>query len=137
MLKGVGKIVLTGGRKSRTYHIYIPPEIALDDSFPFRRGDKVELELKNGEIIVRQIMKDCCREVLSKITYRDKPEIIKGRKLKVEVKGSSLHECSLCGRILGYCPICRSKYETPIIISLGGGEAAYLCKDCSRKLGLK
>ncbi|MCR6691548.1 MAG: hypothetical protein MRT15_04090 [archaeon YNP-LCB-003-016] len=52
MLKGVGKIVWVKGKRS--YYIHVPEEVALDSAFPFRRGEKVliEIDLKNRSLII-------------------------------------------------------------------------------------
>jgi hypothetical protein len=52
MLKGIGKIIWT--RSRRSYYILVPEEVALDSAFPFRRGEKVliEIDLKNRSLII-------------------------------------------------------------------------------------
>jgi hypothetical protein len=52
MLKGVGKIIWT--RSRRSYYILVPEEVALDSAFPFRRGEKVlvEVDVRNRALIV-------------------------------------------------------------------------------------
>jgi len=49
--KGEGSIQQFEGRT----WIYIPKSIAENSSFPFEKGDKVLIEIKNGEVIVRAI----------------------------------------------------------------------------------
>jgi len=49
--KGEGSIQQFDGRT----WVYIPKAITENTSFPFEKGDKVLIEIKNGEIIVRVI----------------------------------------------------------------------------------
>jgi hypothetical protein len=83
-------------------------------------------------------MRECCREVLGWIKWRDTDEVVKGHRLKVEMESGDLHYCSLCGKVLGDCPVCGQSYGFPLILFIdGGGKGAIiLCRKCFNKLGL-
>ncbi|MCR6692829.1 MAG: hypothetical protein MRT15_10590 [archaeon YNP-LCB-003-016] len=54
MLKGIGKIIWT--RSRRSYYILVPEEVAMDSSFPFKRGERVliEVDVENKALIIRR-----------------------------------------------------------------------------------
>jgi hypothetical protein len=83
-------------------------------------------------------LNDCCKEVLSWIEYRDKPEIVSGRELKVIVKSGQLYQCAICNKVLGVCPICGREYSFPIILFIDEGRKGMitLCWKCFNKLNL-
>ena len=50
---GSGKITIkTSGKGYENYWIYVPSSIAKDPSFPFKKPEKVKIELKNGKLII-------------------------------------------------------------------------------------
>jgi len=103
-------------------------------------GYPVYIDCPNcGEPLREYRPKECCMEVLSWIEYRDYPEWVNGRHLKVEMKSGDLHYCALCGKILGSCPFCDADYACPIMLFIDEGKRGMiaLCLKCFNKLGLK
>jgi len=49
VLKGEGSVQSVDGKT----WIYIPKSLAEDSSFPFKKGDKVTIEIKEKEIVIR------------------------------------------------------------------------------------
>ncbi|MEM2614289.1 MAG: hypothetical protein QXO15_08730 [Nitrososphaerota archaeon] len=58
VLKATTKI--SGDSKGRKLRIYIPSMLALDSAFPFKKGDKVVIEIDNEKqsLIIRWIGKN-------------------------------------------------------------------------------
>lgn len=56
MRKDTGKFVnhptRTGKRLYDKFYIYIPTQVAKDGTFPFKEGDKVEVEIKGKTVII-------------------------------------------------------------------------------------
>ena len=48
LLEGKGSVT---GSKGRIW-IYVPAGVANDSAFPFKKGDKVNVEIKEGRVIV-------------------------------------------------------------------------------------
>lgn len=36
------------------FFIYVPTEVARDGTFPFKEGDKIEIEIKNKTLTIRK-----------------------------------------------------------------------------------
>ena len=56
MRKGTGTFInrrtKTGKKSYDRFFIYIPTEVARDGTFPFKEGDKVEIEIKRKAVII-------------------------------------------------------------------------------------
>ena len=56
MMKGIGTFInrrtKTGKKSYDRFFIYIPTEVARDGTFPFKEGDKVEVEIKGNAVII-------------------------------------------------------------------------------------
>lgn len=62
MRKGAGKFfnrpTVSKGKKYDKFFIYVPTEVARDTSFPFKDGDRVEVEIIRGKkLVIRAIRK--------------------------------------------------------------------------------
>ena len=57
MRKGEGRFVnhptRTGRKLYDKFYIYVPTQVAKDGTFPFKEGDKVEVEIKGKTLLVR------------------------------------------------------------------------------------
>jgi hypothetical protein len=49
--------IISGDSKGRKLRVYIPSMLALDSAFPFKKGDKVviEIDLKNQGLVIKRI----------------------------------------------------------------------------------
>ena len=58
MRKGIGKFVnhptRTGRKLYDKFYIYVPTQVAKDGTFPFKEGDKVEVEIKDKTLVTRK-----------------------------------------------------------------------------------
>ena len=58
MRKGEGKFVnhptRTGRKLYDKFYVYVPTQVAKDGTFPFKVGDKVEIEIKGKTLTVRK-----------------------------------------------------------------------------------
>ena len=58
MIKGEGKFVnhptRTGRKLYDKFYVYVPTQVAKDGTFPFKVGDKVEIEIKGKTLTVRK-----------------------------------------------------------------------------------
>lgn len=58
MRKGIGTFInrrtKTGKKSYDRFFIYIPTEVARDGTFPFKEGEKVEIEIKGKTLIIRK-----------------------------------------------------------------------------------
>jgi len=58
MRKGIGRFInrrtKTGKNFYDRFFVYVPTEIGRDGTFPFKDGDKVEIEIKGKTLIVRK-----------------------------------------------------------------------------------
>lgn len=58
MRKGIGSIVnrptITKGKHYDKIFVYIPSIVAKDSNFPFRIGDKIEVEISGKTIIIKK-----------------------------------------------------------------------------------
>jgi hypothetical protein len=83
-------------------------------------------------------MRECCKEVLSWIEYKEEPYNLKGHLVKVILKSSDLYYCCLCGKVLGTCPFCGKSYGFPFLIFINEGKEGMLalCKKCLNSLNL-
>lgn len=58
MRKGIGRFInrrtKTGNKFYDRFFVYIPTEIGRDGTFPFKDGDKVEIEIKGKTLIIRK-----------------------------------------------------------------------------------
>ena len=56
MQKAIGKFVnhptQTGKKRYDKFYIYVPTQVAKDGTFPFKEGDKVEVEIKGKAVII-------------------------------------------------------------------------------------
>jgi len=56
MQKAIGKFVnhptRTGKQLYDKFYIYVPTQVAKDGTFPFKEGDKVEVEIKGKAVII-------------------------------------------------------------------------------------
>ena len=56
MQKATGKFVnhptRTGKQLYDKFYIYVPTQVAKDGTFPFKEGDKVEVEIKRNAVII-------------------------------------------------------------------------------------
>jgi len=56
MRTGIGTFInrktKTGKKSYDRFFIYIPTEVARDGTFPFKEGDKVEIEIKGKAVII-------------------------------------------------------------------------------------
>lgn len=52
VLKGEGSIQSFNGKN----WVYIPKSVAEDSSFPFKKGDKVTIEIEEGKLIINHIL---------------------------------------------------------------------------------
>jgi hypothetical protein len=56
MQKAIGKFVnhptRTGKKFYDKFYIYIPTQVAKDGTFPFKEGDRVEVEIKGSAVII-------------------------------------------------------------------------------------
>jgi len=61
MRTGEGKFVnhptRTGSKLYDKFYIYVPTQVAKDGTFPFKVGDKVEIETKGKTLIIRKAEK--------------------------------------------------------------------------------
>lgn len=51
---------ISGDSKGRKLRIYIPSMLALDSAFPFKKGDKVIIEIdnENQSLVIRRVGKN-------------------------------------------------------------------------------
>jgi hypothetical protein len=58
MRKGKGRFfnrpTVSKGKKYDKFFIYIPTEVARDSSFPFKDGDRIEVEIKGDKLIIKK-----------------------------------------------------------------------------------
>lgn len=58
MRKGIGRLInrrtKTGKKFYDRFFIYIPTQVARDGTFPFKEGDKLEIEIKGKTLIIRK-----------------------------------------------------------------------------------
>jgi hypothetical protein len=58
MRKGIGKFVnhptKTGRKLYDKFYIYVPTQVAKDGTFPFKEGDKLEIEIKGKSLIIKK-----------------------------------------------------------------------------------
>ena len=58
MRKGIGRFInrrtKTGSKFYDRFFIYVPTEVARDGTFPFKEGDKVEIEVKDKTLVIRK-----------------------------------------------------------------------------------
>jgi len=58
MRKGIGRLInrrtKTGKKIYDRFFIYIPTQVARDGTFPFKEGDKLEIEIKGKTLIIRK-----------------------------------------------------------------------------------
>jgi hypothetical protein len=58
MRKGKGKFfnrpTVSKGKKYDKFFMYIPTEVARDTSFPLKDGDRIEVEIKGKELVIRK-----------------------------------------------------------------------------------
>ena len=56
MRKGKGRFInnptVSKGKKYDKFFIYVPTEVARDSNFPFKEGDKVEVEVKGESLVI-------------------------------------------------------------------------------------
>lgn len=56
MRKGIGTIVnrptITGGKRYDKIFVYIPSDVAKDSNFPFKIGDRIEVEIQGEKLII-------------------------------------------------------------------------------------
>ena len=56
MRKGIGTIVnrptITGGKRYDKIFAYIPSDVAKDSNFPFKIGDRIEVEIQGEKLII-------------------------------------------------------------------------------------
>ena len=50
-LKGRGKVYRFDGKCL----IYVPKDVSVDSSFPFKEGEEVEIEIRENYILVRRV----------------------------------------------------------------------------------
>jgi antitoxin component of MazEF toxin-antitoxin module len=53
MLEAVGRVIATG----RSTAIRIPADVARDSAFPFKTGDEVVVQIRDGELRIRECYK--------------------------------------------------------------------------------
>ena len=58
MRKGKGRYfnrpTVSKGKKYDKFFIYVPTEVARDTNFPLKDGDRVEVEIELGKLIIRK-----------------------------------------------------------------------------------
>ncbi len=58
MQKGKGRFfnrpTVSKGKKYDKFFIYVPTEVARDTAFPFRHGDRIEVEITGNTLTVRK-----------------------------------------------------------------------------------
>ncbi len=58
MRKGKGRFfnrpTVSKGKKYDKFFIYIPAEVARDTNFPFKDGDRIEVEIEGNTLIMRK-----------------------------------------------------------------------------------
>ncbi len=56
MQKAIGKFVnhptRTGKQLYDKFYIYVPTQVAKDGTFPFKEGDRIEVEIKGKTVII-------------------------------------------------------------------------------------
>lgn len=59
MRKGIGRFInrrtKTGKKFYDRFFIYVPTEVGRDGTFPFKVGDKVEVEIQNETLVIRKL----------------------------------------------------------------------------------
>ena len=62
MRKGKGRFfnrpTISKGKRYDKFFMYIPTEVARDTNFPFKDGDRVEVEIKDETLIIRKTQGD-------------------------------------------------------------------------------
>ena len=62
MRKGKGRFFnrpsVSKGKTYDKFFIYVPIEVARDTAFPFRHGDRIQVEIKGNTLIVRKTKED-------------------------------------------------------------------------------
>jgi hypothetical protein len=57
--KGKGRFfnrpTVSGGKKCDKFFIYVPAEVVKDARFPFSDGERVQVEIKEGALLVRKV----------------------------------------------------------------------------------
>lgn len=58
MRKGIGRFInrrtKTGKKIYDRFFVYVPTEVGRDGTFPFKDGDRVEVEIKGKTLIIRK-----------------------------------------------------------------------------------
>jgi len=61
MRKGIGRFInrptKTGKKFYDRFFVYVPTEVGRDGTFPFKVGDRVEVEIKGGALIITRMKK--------------------------------------------------------------------------------
>lgn len=61
MIRGEGRFVnyptRTGRKLYDKFYVYVPTQVAKDGTFPFKEGDKVEIEIRGKTLIIRKAKK--------------------------------------------------------------------------------
>jgi len=58
MRKGKGRFfnrpTVSKGKKYDKFFVYVPTEVARDTMFPFKGGDRIEVEIKGDTVVLRK-----------------------------------------------------------------------------------